>query len=327
MATAPTPFDRLKVKDEAHWLEIRKTGVGGSDAPVVAGLSPWKSPLQLWMEKTGATEPEDISDVAAVRWGNILEPVLAAEYAKRNPSVKVRRESAVLRSKEYPFMLATLDRLVTCPERGRGGLEIKTAGFFPGQTWGEDGADDGVPDHYQLQVQHYLEVTRFDFFDVAVLIGGQDDRYYTIMRDAELGAALAELEGRFWDLVVTNRMPDLTGHSDEASALLAMFPNANKDAVLDLSDDAEAVRWATEYLEGHQTEANGKALKDRAKSNLKALMGEAAKVKVGTATCNWSRFPKKKVDLDGITAEVPDVVARHTSHNPSERFTVTPGKA
>ncbi|MFQ2833206.1 YqaJ viral recombinase family protein, partial [Aeromonas caviae] len=65
-----------------QWLAIRKLGIGSSDAAVAVGLSPYKCPLSLWLEKTGRKEPEDISHKEAVLWGIELEPVLAQVYAK-----------------------------------------------------------------------------------------------------------------------------------------------------------------------------------------------------------------------------------------------------
>ena len=89
-----------------QWLAIRKLGIGSSDAAVAVGLSPYKCPLSLWLEKTGRKEPEDISHKEAVLWGIELEPVLAQVYAKRT-GYKVRRVNAVLQHPEQPVMLAT----------------------------------------------------------------------------------------------------------------------------------------------------------------------------------------------------------------------------
>jgi len=108
-----------------QWLAIRKLGLGSSDAAVAVGLSPYKCPLSLWLEKTGRKEPEDISHKEAVLWGIELEPVLAQVYAKRT-GYRVRRVNAVLQHPEHLFMLANLDREVVGHPDGPGILEIKT---------------------------------------------------------------------------------------------------------------------------------------------------------------------------------------------------------
>ena len=109
-------------------MAIRKLGLGSSDAAVAVGLSPYKCPLSLWLEKTGRKEPEDISHKEAVLWGIELEPVLAQVYAKRT-GYRVRRVNAVLQHPEHLFMLANLDREVVGHPDGPGILEIKTASY------------------------------------------------------------------------------------------------------------------------------------------------------------------------------------------------------
>ena len=88
-----------------QWLTIRQQGIGSSDAAVAVGLSPYKSPLTLWLEKTQRKEAEDLSEKDAVIWGTVLEPVLARVYAERTRA-KVRRVNAVLQHAEHPFMHA-----------------------------------------------------------------------------------------------------------------------------------------------------------------------------------------------------------------------------
>ena len=100
-----------------EWLDIRQQGIGSSDAAVAVGLSPYKSALSLWLEKTGRKQPEDLSAKEAVLWGTVLEPVLASVYAERTGR-KVRRVNAVLQHPEYPYLLANLDReVIGLPER------------------------------------------------------------------------------------------------------------------------------------------------------------------------------------------------------------------
>ena len=78
-----------------EWLQWRNRGIGSSDAPVAVGMSRYKSPLELWMEKTGRKIQEDISNKDAVFWGTTLEPIVANVYAERTGK-KVRRVNSVL---------------------------------------------------------------------------------------------------------------------------------------------------------------------------------------------------------------------------------------
>nr|WP_315232899.1 YqaJ viral recombinase family protein [uncultured Albidiferax sp.] len=154
-----------------QWLSVRKGGIGSSDAGSAVGLNPYKSQLELWMEKTGRdgnlpkTDPND--ETSPMYWGNLLEPIVAAHYTKRTGN-KVRRINAVLQHPREPWMLANLDReVVGVPDVQI--LECKTAGINGARLWKE-----GVPEYIQLQVMHQLAVTGKQAADVAVLICGQE---------------------------------------------------------------------------------------------------------------------------------------------------------
>lgn len=101
--------------ERADWLEVRKRGIGGSDAAAAVGLSPYKSQLELWLEKTGRDaelpKPDPDDSTEPVYWGTLLEPIVAAAYTKQTGN-RVRKVNAVLQHPGIPFMLANLDREV-----------------------------------------------------------------------------------------------------------------------------------------------------------------------------------------------------------------------
>lgn len=76
----------ISTKDMTHedWLAERRKGIGGSDIATILGLNKWKSPLQLFLEKTGKVQAEDLSDKEVIYWGNVLEDVVAKEFEKKN---------------------------------------------------------------------------------------------------------------------------------------------------------------------------------------------------------------------------------------------------
>jgi len=104
------------------WLEYRKQGIGGSDVAAIAGLNPWRSPMAVWLEKTGQIEPQKENE--AMYWGAALEDIVAQEFSKRT-GLKVHRKNFMLQHPEYPFMLANIDREILDPDKGRGILECK----------------------------------------------------------------------------------------------------------------------------------------------------------------------------------------------------------
>lgn len=140
------------------WLAARKQGIGSSDAAAAVGLNPYKSQLELWLEKTGRDaslpklDPQD--EESPAYWGNVLEPIVAWHYSKRSGN-RVRRINAVLQhpNAELSWMLANIDREVIGADAVQI-LECKTAGINGARLWKE-----GVPEYVELQVMHQLAVT------------------------------------------------------------------------------------------------------------------------------------------------------------------------
>ena len=62
----------IPVRDESHWHELRASSIGGSDVAALLGISPYKSKWQLWMEKSGKLEAEDLSYNTAVQAGTFI---------------------------------------------------------------------------------------------------------------------------------------------------------------------------------------------------------------------------------------------------------------
>ena len=194
---------------QIDWLKERQKCIGGSDVAAILGMSPWRTPYQVWEEKTtpiDETAAED--DRPALYWGRVLEAPIRQAYADKTGRTVTKPAEAFVSSK-YPFMRANLDGIA---DDGRV-VEFKTSSKSDG--WGEVGTDE-IPDYYMTQVQHYLAVTGVKTADVAVLIGGNDFRIYTVEADEELQALLIERESEFWALVESRTPPDLTSTKDAA---------------------------------------------------------------------------------------------------------------
>ena len=215
------------------WLNVRKNGIGSSDAAAAVGLNPYKSQLELWMEKTGRDadlpKPDPDDDSSPMYWGTLLEAFVATHYTKKTGN-KIRRVNAVLQHPEYSWMLANLDREVMGSAEVQV-LECKTAGMNGARLWKE-----GVPEYVQLQVMHQLAVTGKAAADVAVLVCGNEFRTYRIERDEAMISRLIELEAQFWQYVETDTAPPADGSDSADTALRALYPQ-DSGSVLNLADD------------------------------------------------------------------------------------------
>lgn len=172
-----------------EWLEDRRKGIGGSDVATILGLNKYKSPYQLWLEKTGQVEVTSAQSEAAY-WGNTLEEVVAEEFSKRTGK-KVRKRNQVFEHQKYPFLRANIDRDVVGENAV---LECKTANQYLDKEWD----DDEIPIQYICQVQHYMNVLNLDYVYIAVLIGGQKFLWKKMERDQELIDMITEKLVEFW---------------------------------------------------------------------------------------------------------------------------------
>lgn len=303
-----------------EWLEVRKHGIGSSDAAAAVGLNPYKSQLQLWMEKTGRDadlpQPDPDDTTSPVYWGTLLEPIVAASYTKQTGR-RVRKVNAVLQHPERPWMLANIDREVI----GAGDvqiLECKTAGEFGARLW-----KDGVPEYVQLQVQHQLAVTGKHAADVAVLICGQQLQVHRIQRDDDLIAKLMMLQERFWHYVTSDTPPPVDGSDSAATALQCLYPRDNGDR-LDFSQDSQMSALFTDLQEARFQVDKYKKLEEQYKQKIQQAMGNASHATFETGSVSWKRSKDSTaLDTKRLLADSPELLAQYSlTRAGSRRFLI-----
>ena len=212
------------------WLEYRKQGIGGSDAAVACGISRYKSPVELWLEKTGQLPNQEAGEAAY--WGTQLEPLVRAEFTRRT-GIEVAHTMQLLQSAEHPFMLANLDGTCEHPDFGPCIFEAKTASAYKAKEW-----DNSITEEYLLQIQHYMAVTGYRGAYIAALIGGNTFRWKFVERDESLIAVMIHLEAEFWDYVQEGTPPPLDGSEASARLLSEQFPASIPQSQITLPDTA-----------------------------------------------------------------------------------------
>ena len=183
-------IEKIRLKHGSpEWKDFRKTGVGGSDAAAILGLSPFKTNIDVWEEKTGLREPEDISEKPQVQYGTSAEDMLVKLFALDYPQYKVRQDKRTVYRRG--FMFASLDGELTETEtKARGFIEIKTTEIHSAaamQKW-----DGHIPDYYYAQVLHYFVTTgwAFAWLKVQIKQTGRNEqtelltRHYPFLRRA-----------------------------------------------------------------------------------------------------------------------------------------------
>lgn len=300
------------------WLEVRKSGIGSSDAAAAVGLNPYQSQLELWMIKTGRDhllpkdDPDDES--SPMYWGTLLEPFVAQFYSRKTGR-KVRRINAVLQHPDpnQYWMLANLDYTVVSDEEVQV-LECKTAGEYGTKLW-----RDGVPEYIQCQVQHQLAVTGKKAADVCVLMCGQEVEIHRINRDDELIGRLIELEQQFWNWVESDTQPPADSSKSAGKALRSLYPRDNGETI-DLSDDAKAVSDFYELMAVRNNQRIYQHLEDQLKHCLQERMGDATRAKFSDGDISWKRGKDSTgLDTKSLTKAEPELMEKLMTKYPLRR--------
>ena len=188
------------MENKQEWLKERKNYLGGSDLGAICGLNPYRTALDVYLDKTSDNIACETN--AAMRWGNLLEDVVAKAYSE-DTGYDVEIEPNTIYHPEYKFLGANIDRWA---DNKRRILECKTASFLKAKEWGDLGTDQ-IPESYLIQNATYSAVCNVPVVDTAVLIGGQDFRIYTYERNRELEHKLIKIACNFWHNHIEKRIP------------------------------------------------------------------------------------------------------------------------
>ena len=296
-------------QSKEDWLKVRKIGIGGSEAATVAGLNPWASPLNVYLDKM-TDEIEDI-DNERMRIGRDLEDYVAQRFQDET-GLKVRRMNQMLQHDEHDFMLANLDRVIVGEKAF---LECKTTGSYGKKEW-----ENGIPMHYQLQCLHYMAVTGYEYCYIACLIGNEKFIWHRIDRDEETIQMLIDIERDFWNKHIIAQVPPPADGSVQYDEILkSRFPQSNGEQIeLDLSY-AEKIKRRLELKELIDTmekEVNqiDQEIKDELQENEAAVCGDYL--------ISWKSQTRNSVDATRLKKELPDITEKYMKSSVSRVFKI-----
>lgn len=234
----------MNLFEKSEWLEKRRQCITGTDIGGIVGVNKYSSPMMVFMDKIGLLDP--LVENEAMKWGKLLEPVIASRYADDNaialtPGQFLVRDEIIGGTPDY----LSHDKLI----------EIKTAGIYASRDFGEPGSDQ-IPDSYMTQVQWYLNLTDREHADLVVLIAGQDYRIYPINRNQTLIDILLVRARRFWeDYIVPQIPPRMDNSVGSEEFLKSFFPRSNNNMlvlppnVIDYANRLKDVRLSIVHLE------------------------------------------------------------------------------
>ena len=295
-----------------EWLKYRTKGIGGSDVSIIAGINPFKSAHQLWLEKTGQIEPEQ-TDSEYAHFGTLLEPIVRREFTQRT-GIKVRQKHMLLQSEEYPFMFADLDGVIN--ENGEMAVfEAKTASAYKQEVW-----EEGIPAPYILQIQHYMAVTGAKRTYIAALVGGNHFYHHAVERDEEMIGKIIAMEKHFWATQVLGGMEPVPDGSEATTNYFnSRFRESNGETV-ELPEEALAV--CMEYDRLSEELKRMEEAKNAAANQLKSYLKEAETGTVGGRKVTWKLVSKSTVDTKRLKSEQPEVYSSFLKDSSYRRLSV-----
>ena len=300
----------INIKDftREEWLAERNRGIGGSDIATILGLNKWKSPLQLFLEKTGKVVAEDLSDKEVIYWGNVLEDVVAKEFERRTGK-KVRKRHVMFCDDKYPYMRANVDREVVGENAV---LECKTTDKRNADQW----VDDQVPANYILQCQWYMMIRGYEKAYIACLIGGNQFVFKEIERDEELIEIIKGKAVEFWETNVLGDVEPDADYMDKAAyKQLTLCPDA-----IELPDDID---FKIELLEEiKRDEKTLKQTKDKLEAEIKQAMQGHEVGLTSKYRLNWKKSVQKRFDSKRFKEEQSEIHEKYMKETQTERLTI-----
>ncbi|MHB8084303.1 MAG: YqaJ viral recombinase family nuclease [Dehalococcoidia bacterium] len=302
----------------------RSKGIGGTDISAIVGMNPFKTSLDVWLDKTGQSEPTP--DNENMWWGREMEPVLARRYEKETKTLLLT-PVPVLTHPTKPFLLGSPDALLMDGleskfnegiYHAKGGVDFKTSGRP--QEWGAPGTDE-IPQHYIIQAEWYMGLTGAQFWDIAVLLMGFTRKFaiYRVHRDDELIGNLTEAGEIFWkDHVMANVCPPIDGSKAATEYLKRLYPQ-DREPLLEVVDpdiqlEIEGLRVAKVELKAWESRVAA------CENTVKAIIQEHEGLTGSFGKILWKKNRDgHSLDYKAMAAAHPEIAAKFMKFKPGAR--------
>jgi putative phage-type endonuclease len=280
--------------------------IGSSEIAACMGLSRWKTPLQLWSEKTGQVDSPDLSENEYVEWGSRLEAVVAEKFAEKH-DVKLMAYKKRFVHPEYPFIQCELDRIIVGTDEI---VEIKTANAWKYKEWQEE---EDIPLEYIYQVQLALGLSKRRIGHIAVLIGGNTYLEKTIEFDQELYDQMIERAVDFWQNYVEKDVAPMAT-ADDNSFLTELYPDDSDPELLQSGQEINDSIAFRQQLSGDIKNLIDQ--KNEVEAKIKQAIGENTGLLTDQYKVTWKtqngapKYNKKKMIEDGVFEKYAESTTR-----------------
>lgn len=302
-------------------MNDRSKFLGGSDVAAVLGLSPWKSPVQLWLEKTGQVEYDEPDAARQRRFdrGHKLEPFIIEmgidKLREQGHSVELLSRNDRYIDPDYPFLACEIDAVLLL-DGEEINVDAKSVHGFARKAWGDEETDE-IPIYYAAQFSFGLGITGRKRCVVFALIGLDDVAIYWLNHDAETIWDVRVRCIEFWEnCVIGGNRPDVLSY-DDASILWPQDDGAEVAATADIAElvaDYGRLTYQKKQLE--------EMIEDRKTQIVEFMQPHATLVYEGKPIATWKSQKAQRLDQKGLKAAHPDICADFINTTESRVFRI-----
>lgn len=284
-------------------LQSRKKSIGGSDIAALLGLSPWRTPVDVYLEKTDPNFVFPNSNLRRLQSGNLLEEWVANSFTAET-GLELLLSPSTMRHVQYPYSHVNLDAIVTNIDRFIV-VELKT-------TERKKDWRDGIPKYYKPQLMHARLLSDCEQVYLAVAIGFNEFKYFVYeptKQDIEKEKKLQEIVSLFWEEHVIPKIPPEPKFYHEA---VRLYPEADSGLIKWTSekhilDSYEKLKRLKELVSEHDEQI------EQLKADIANYMQNAEQLsdEFNKKMVTWTNETRKHLDLESFKKDYPELYDKY----------------
>lgn len=277
----------IAIENESQWLAERTKDITSTEVSALYGLSPYMTEFELFHQKRDGVVVR-IPETDRMKWGKRLEAPIAHGVAE-DMGWDIAKLDVYIREVEARIG-SSFDFEIKSSSDGRGILEIKNVAELQyKRKWIDDGNGNiEAPEHIEMQIQHQMEVSGYEWCALVVLVGGNSPKVVFRNRDREIGKDIRRTVEGFWQRVETNNPPS-ADYSRDAEFINQLYSQVKTGEVFDATGDAEIARLVQQYQAAARQITDMEKLKDAYKAQLLERIGAAERVTGAWGSINCAR--------------------------------------
>ena len=287
--------------DHQKWLDLRRGYIGASDAGAVLGFNPYRSAVDVYLDKIG--QSDNLDDNLSMLIGREMEPTIKKLFEDYE-NVKVRNDNKIRLDDQYEFLGTNLDGVVvgeTVP------VEYKTAAVW-----------DEIPDYYFCQIQHQMMVTGAEDCYLAVLVLGRN-KQFIVEKVKRVDNFVDGMKGRlvsFWNDNVLKQIPPQPESLKDAKKL---YISTDPDSIVDANEEVFSEYLKLNALNKQKSEVEHDI--SLTKKNIMIFMQDKEVVeRGGIPIVTWKKSRSiRRFDRKRFSLEQPDTYKQYTTTKEGNR--------